>query len=328
LLPNFYQGQFVYLKNQSVMKKSGFSLLFIFLLTTMCFVNTTFSNQGKIVTDSAKKLFDISLAFNVLTKGLQDVSTFSIYNNNLYFINNNKLIEINLVDGRIGVNKIVSDFLKKLPSNKRFVSQVRVTTEGYYLTIFNDLYHVSTAGVVSRVYHSYRFFGDLYVAKDRLLVATMDSIEMISNEGRPLKVQKIPGFNYAGYRSSSEGICHQATEEDSIYEFKGIGNNIAINRYQPVSLNGKIKEPYISWVTDKYFLVYAYSKRDMIYAVKKGTKSDVYKTISLKRFNLTPSSTELQNEEGYPKFRIIYSNNVFYTLSLIKGKLRILSFSL
>lgn len=298
-----------------------------FLLSAVCFVNVTFSNPDKIARDSAKKLFDISLVANVLTKGLQDVSTISIYNNTLYVVNNYKLIEINLANGTISLNKVVSDFIKKLPSDRNFVSQIRVTSEGTYLTVFNDLYLVSTAGVGSRVYHANTFFGDLFVEKDKLLVTSRDSVELISKEGHNLKVQKFLGIDYAGLRGASEGICYQATEVDSIYEFKVTGNNkIAINKYQPVSL--KISEPYVSWATDKYFLVFAYTKRDMIYAVKKGTKSEVYKTISLKGFNLIPTATEMETEEGYPRFRIICSDNVFYTLSLNKGKLKILSFNL
>ncbi|SEP03054.1 hypothetical protein [Niastella yeongjuensis] len=52
------------------------------------------------------------------------------------------------------------------------------------------------------------------------------------------------------------------------------------------------------------------------------------KTIAVKGANLTPTHQQVMDEEGTPNLEIGYSDNVYYILSIIKGKLKVLSFTL
>ena len=116
---------------------------------------------------------------------------------------------------------------------------------------------------------------------------------------------------------------------DSVLEYGNKGeNSLSVNRYPPLSELTKMKEPYLSYVSDKYFIVFPYLNRNVFYAIKKNkNKPEVYKTIAVKGVNLTPTYPQMQNEEGYPNIRISYWNNVYYIFSVIKGKLKVLSFT-
>jgi hypothetical protein len=312
------------------MKKKYLSLFIILFITTTAFAHSFLKNKHeRMFNDTVKKLFEIPVLSNALMQGLKDIDVFEIHDNKLYFINRDQLIEMNLVNGSIATNKQVNDFLKKLPKEKRYVSQIRVSDTAYYLTVFNDLFRISTSGVVTRLYHSYRFILGLSLMNDKLLMATQDTVELIANNGRSLAIKPFPQSAESGFRKSTNGIYYSATEEDSVWEFQNSSPNaISVNTYPSISAE-KIADPFISYVTDKYFIVFPYTKRNVIYVIKKGiNKNQLYKNISLKGYNFTPSQTDMENEEGNPNFKIGYSNETFYILSLTKGKLRILSFVL
>ncbi len=52
-----------------------------------------------------------------------------------------------------------------------------------------------------------------------------------------------------------------------------------------------------------------------------------YKTIAVKGANLTPTQAQVMDEEGTPNLEIGYSENVYYLLSIIIGKLKVLAFA-
>ncbi|OQP66226.1 hypothetical protein [Niastella populi] len=239
------------------------------------------------------------------------------------------LVEINLQSGGISLNKTVTDFLQKLPKDTNYVSQIRVAEDGYYLTIFFDLYHITTSGVATKVHNMSRFLEDVYVLNDNLIVGNMDSVELIGKSGKLLYAWPISNRVSNGYIKGEKGLYHSANGEDSTLEFQSNGENrLSINRYPPLSELTKMKEPYLSYVSDKYFIVFPYGNRNVIYAIKKDmNKLDICKTIAVKGVNFTPTFSQMQNEEGYPNIKIGYWNNVYYIFSVIKGNLKILSFT-
>ena len=106
-------------------------------------------------------------------------------------------------------------------------------------------------------------------------------------------------------------------------------NGLSVNSYPPISELKKIKEPYLAYVSDKYFIVFPYEKRNVMYAVKKDlNKLEVYKAIQVKGVNLSATLSQMQEEEGDPNIKIGYDNNVYYILTVLKGKLKILSFTI
>jgi hypothetical protein len=281
--------------------------------------------------DTTTRLLDISIASNPYLKGLNDVSVlaYTINNNTLYIVNEEKLVEINLQTGVIGLNKIVTDFIKKQPKDRNYVSQITVTEDGYYLTVFFDLYHITTNGVVTKIHTMSRFLEDVYAINDKLIVGTIDSVELISKNGKMLDTWSFPYAPVDGFRKGEKGLHFSSNGLDSVLEFQSNeANSLLINRYPPISELTKIKDGYLSYVSDKYFIVFSYVNRNIIYAVKKDmNKLEVHKAIQVKGVNLTPPSSQMQDEMGDPNIKIGYYNNVYYILSVVKGKLKVLSFT-
>lgn len=314
------------------MKRILLALVFQFLFIAVCFAHITDVGKQPVNTaDTTTKLLDINIASNPYLKGLNGVSViaFTIYNNTLFIINEGKLVEVDLKSGKVSLNKVVTDFIKRQPKDENYVSQIRVTEDGYYLTIFSDLYHITTNGAVTKVYSMFRFLKDVYFVNDRLIVCTIDSVELISKNGKRLHTWAFPYASTEGFIKGDKGVYFSAIGEDSTLEFQSKEeNSLSINMYPPLSSLTRIREPYLSYVSDKYFMVFPYRNRNVIYAIKKDlNKLDVYKTISVKGVNLTPTYSQMQNEEGYPNIKVGYWNNVYYILSVIKGKLKVLSFT-
>ena len=90
-----------------------------------------------------------------------------------------------------------------------------------------------------------------------------------------------------------------------------------------------MKEPFVSYSTDNHFITFDYLKRNVLYILKKGEKkNDVIKTVSLKDLNYVPTQAEIQKEEGQPNLKVAFSNGVYYLITLSKGKLKVLPFTL
>ncbi len=313
-------------------KRILLSLGFQYLFFAYCFAYSGGSEKQCVNTgDTTTRVLDIRIASNPFLNGLTDVSilAFTVYNNTLFIINEDKLVEINLQNGGISLNKVVTDFLQKLPKDTNYVSQIMVAEDGYYLTIFFDLYHITTSGVATKVHSMARFLGDVYVGNDNLIVGNRDSVELIRKSGKRLDTWSFPYGGVNGFIKGEKGVYYSSNGEDSTLEFQCNGENkLSINRYSPLSELTKMKEPYLSYVSEKYFIVFPYLNRNVIYAIKKDVnKLQVCKTIAVKGVNLTPTYPQMQNEEGYPNIRISYWNNVYYIFSVIKGKLKVLSFT-
>lgn len=311
------------------MKKIFLAVCLLCFFTTVSFAHVTIGKkQVHNVADTTTRIIDIGISTNNYLKGLRNISTFSIFNNTLFIINGDKLVEVNLQNGAVSQNDVVTNFLKKQPKDKNFVSKIRVTPEGYYLTIFKDLYRISTAGEVTKLHSLSRFYEGLYVLNDKLIVGSIETVELINKNGQRLQAMPFPSLaSSSGYVRGENGLYYSGNSEDSVLEFQSKGNGMNVNSYPPLSELVTIKEPFLSYVTDKYFVAFSYLKRNTIYIIKKDIKkNEVYKTISVKGVNLTPTASEMQSEEGYPNLKIDCSNYVYYILSLIKGKLKVLSF--
>lgn len=303
-------------------------LLYFFAITD--FAQPAQENKQAFVnTDTTTRLLDINVATNSYLKGMAHIPTFTVYNGTLFLINKDKLVQIDLKTGAISLNKMVTDFLKKLPKDTNFVSQITVTGNEYYLTIFKDLYRVSTSGEVKKLYSMSRFFNGINVSDDKLVVASIQTVDLINKDGKRLNAWVFPEMASAGFYKGEKGVYYSANEEDSVFEFKNTkGADISVNKYPPLSELHAIKDPSLSYVSDKYFIVFSYLKRDKIYLIKKDSnKNTMYKTIAVKGANLTPTQAQVMDEEGTPNLEIGYSENVYYLLSIIKGKLKVLAFA-
>lgn len=254
-------------------KRIFLSLVFQYLFFAYCFAYSGGLEKQRVNTgDTTTKVLDISIATNSCLKGLTDVSilAFTVYNNTLFIINEDKLVEINLQNGGISLNKVVTDFLQKLPKDTNYVSQIGVTEDGYYLTVFFDLYHINTSGVATKVHSMSRFLGDVYAGNDNLIVGNRDSVELIRKSGKRLDTWPFPYGGVNGFIKGEKGVYYSSNGEDSTLEFQCNGENkLSINRYPPLSELSKMKEPYLSYVSEKYFIVFPYQNRNVIYAIKK-----------------------------------------------------------
>jgi hypothetical protein len=298
----------------------------ILSLGLVCFFATTgFANTA----DTTIKLLDIVVASNPYLKGLEYIPTFTVYNGTLFIINKDKLIQIYLKTGAVSLNKVVTDFLKKLPEDTNYVSQIRVTGNEYYLTIFKDLYRISTSGEVKKLYSMPRFFESINVSGDKLVVGSIETVDLINKDGKRLDTWPFPYLASARFIKGDKGAYYSSNEEDSVLEFKSVGEtDLSINRYPPLAELGSIKEAWLSYASDKYLIVFNYLKRNAIYVIKKDTiKNTLYKTVAVKGANLTPTHQQVMDEEGSPNLEIGYSDNVYYILSIIKGKLKVLAFT-
>src|SRR5688572_7130313 len=135
------------------MKSIYLAFIILSLFITCCSEQKADVKKQLINTaDTTTRLLDINIASTPMLKGLSvGVIAFTIYNNTLYLINNEKLVEVNLNTGAVTLNKVVTDFIEKLPKDSNYVSQITVAEDGYYLTAFSDLYHITTNGVATKI---------------------------------------------------------------------------------------------------------------------------------------------------------------------------------
>lgn len=304
----------------------------MFLFFSICLINGSFANilancrpaHGEM--DTVREIGDVVIASNELTKGLQDLDAFDVYNNTMYIVNKKRLLQIDLKNGSITTNKNLDIFLANLDKQNKSVYQLKAVSDGFFATVYNDLYFISNTGIVNKVYHSYRFFLGLNTVNDKLLVATMDSVELVSKNGKRLNVLKFPEAVSNGWIHSKVGLHYTTIAEDSIIEFEVNSKNvIGLKRYSPIADVKAIKEPFVSYASDKYFVVVPYSARNVIYLVSKNDYPyRIYKSFSIK--GCTPGDKQLQLEEGTPKFATAYDGERFFVAAIARGHLRIFSF--
>lgn len=314
--------------NPLLMKKE-----IMFLFVSICLINGGFANtlvnsrpvHGEM--DTVRKIGDVVIASNELTKGLQDLDAFDVYNNTMYIVNKKRLLQIDLNNGAITTNKTINGFLANLLMQNLYVSNLKVVNDGFWITILNNLYFISTTGVVKKVYHTYRFFYTFNIANDNLLVTTMDSVELISKSGQRLSVLQFPVTSGNGWIHSTTGLYYNAIEEDSITAIEATGKNvISTKSYAPLAEMKTIKEPYVSYVSDKYFVVIPYATRNVISLVLKNDfPKRVYKSFSIK--GCTPDDKQVEMEEDVPRFRTAYEGDRFFVAAISRGHLRIFSFT-
>lgn len=308
--------------------------ILIFVSFCISIINCSFSNSlrtcrnTQVGSDTVRKIVEVVIASNELTRGMQDLDAFDVYNNTMYIVNKNRFLQVNLNNGSITTNKSINIFLTNLHKQNKFVSNLKAGNDGFFATVYNDLYFISSTGIVKQVYHSYGFFLGLNIVNDKLLVATQDSIELISKNGERQYVLQFPEASSDGFIRSTFGLYYAAISEDSIVAFEVDEKDaVSIKSYPPVSIVKTIREPFVSYASDKYFVVIPYTARNVIHLIMKNDSSNrIYKSFSLK--GCTPGSKELEMEEGEPNFKIGYDGKSFFVAALVGGHLRILSFSI
>jgi hypothetical protein len=281
------------------------------------------------IEDTTKKVVDISVTSNVLTKGLNDITLSDLHKDTLYLVNKDKLVVIDMKSGIVSTNVKVNMFLAKQLKLNKYARQIVVQDNSYYISFLNELYSVPRDGEAFKVYTGYYFINDFEVLDNGILIATGDTIKTVTVKGKVLSSLPFE-FSDAGFIQASKVISYSAVPEDYVYEF-GLGKNSSVNlkKFAPISLTKVMGEPFISCSTNDYFVAFDYSKRNTVYVLKKDAKkNEIVKTIKLTGFNYTPTLTEIQKEEGNPNFKISYSNNTFYIIALVKGRLRVSSFIL
>ncbi|OQP44649.1 hypothetical protein A4H97_09800 [Niastella yeongjuensis] len=159
------------------------------------------------------------------------------------------------------------------------------------------------------------------------MAATQDSVELISKSGQSLSVFQFPLTSSNGWIPSTDGLHYNAIAEDSISALEATEKNgISLNRYAPVADMKTVKEPFVSYVSDKYFVVIPYVARNVIYLVSKNDfPNQVYKSFSIK--GCKPSDKQFEMEEGVPQFRTAYDGGRFFVAAIASGHLRIFSFT-
>jgi len=305
----------------------------MFLFFCICIINSSFANSLVTYrtthggTDTVRKIVDVVIASNELTRGMQNLDAFDVYNNTMYLVNKNRLLQIDLNNGAITTNNSINNFLTGLQKRNKFVWKLKAGSDGFFATVFNDLYFISNTGIVKPVYHTYGFFLGLNSVNDKLLVATQDSVELISKSGQSLSVFEFPLASGNGFIPSTVGLHYNAMAEDSIVAFEATGKNvISSKRYPPVADVKTIKDPFVSYVSDKYFVVIPYTARNVIHLVSKNDSPyRIYKSFSLK--GCTPGNKQLEMEEGAPNFKIAYDGKSFFVAAIAGGHLRIFSFT-
>jgi len=305
----------------------------MFLFFSLCLIKGGFANTlvncrpAHVVTDTIHKIVDVVIASNELTRGMENLDAFDVYNNTMYLVNKNRLLQIDLNNGVITTNKSINIFLTNLQKQSKFVYNLKAGSDGFFATVFNDLYFISGTGTVKPVYHAYSSFIGLNTVNDKLMVATQDSIELISKSGQSLNVLQFPEASGNGIIHSTVGLHYDAVAEDSIIAFETTGKNvIGLKRYPSASNVKTIKEPFVSYVSDKYFVVTPYTARNVICLVSKNDSPNrVYKSFSLK--GCTPDSKQLEMESGSPFFKTAYDGEHFFVAAMAGGHLRIFSFT-
>lgn len=303
---------------------------FVYLIAAFLFINNSCTAHSFYrVEDTAKNIIDITIANNILTKGLSDVVLSDFYKDTMFLVNKDKFVIVDLKSGAISTNVKVNTFLAKQLKLNKYTKQIVVRGDYYYLSILNELYSISRDGEVLKIYTNYYFINDFEVMDNCILIASRDTIKVVSMKGKVLSSQSF-GFTDAGFIRASGVICYSAIPEDSVYEFC-LSNNLSVylKIFAPISLTKVMEEPYISYSSDNYFFAFDYWKRSAVYVLKKdSTKSELMRKINLKGFKSAPTYAEMKREEGIPNFRIDYCNNTFYVISLVSGHIRVSSFIL
>ncbi len=307
-------------------------LIFCLLFVINLFYQTNACNLNKDLQlkDSIKNIKEVNIFGNSLTKGLLDISAFDIYKDTLYLINTNKgkLIKVDLKTGNISTNPKLNFILESKLKSKEFAGKISVQPNGYYISFLNKLCFITNDGKLVKVYNNTYFINDFNKINEDIIITSQNSINLINTNGKLLYKVQFELFDSQFIRYNN-GICYSPTSEDNITEFRVLNNHtIQTKTYPPIDLTLNIKNPYITYSDENYFLGFPYKDRRNIYMFKKGIKSNViHKKIALNGLDFTPSNIKIAKEEGNPNFRIGFCNGVHYIIILMNGKLKIMSFT-
>lgn len=314
------------------MNKFNVIILFPLFFINSCFSNTVGSvGYKQDLGDTTKKIIDISLSGNSLLKGLIYLDVYDVYQDSLYLINNDKLLQIDLKSGNITTNLKLNLFLAQQKKLNKPPQYLLVNKGCFYISFFDELYCIQTTGEIKKLYTDNIFISRFERFGTNLLIADQDSIKIINEKGKAVTSLSFVDFGgNNGFIKKEGAICYQALTTDSVIEFKPTANlSILVKKFAPISLTKGIEEPFISYATSDYLIGFNYKKRNAIYVLRKDIKkNEIIKTIKLTALNYAPAPAEIQKEEGNPNFKIGFSNNTFYVIALAKGRLGISSFSL
>lgn len=303
---------------------------YVYLFVTIFFVKSTCAAKSLFeLNDTTKMVLDINIENNVFTKGMSDIMLSDVYRDTLYIVNKDKLIVIDVKSGKLSTSIKVNAFLAKQLKLNKYATQIVVRDNNYYFSFIDEIYSISRAGEIFKVYSNSSFINYFEVSEQSILIASRDTIKVIAINGNLLSTLQF-GFTDAGFIKTNGGISYSEVPEDIIYEFC-VSKNYSINlkKIAPINYSKVMEEPYISYSIEDYLIAFDYWKRNAIYVLRKGTNTnEVIKTINLKGFKYPLSRAEIQKEEGIPNFKIGYSNGIFYLFALVRDRLRVSSFAL
>ena len=286
--------------------------------------------NSRLPVDTAKKICDIAVQGNAVLNSLAYVDVFDIYKGTLYLIIKDRLVELDMTSAKWSINQPVTDFLRHAGKSGGVVSKLLVRDNTYYMSILGDLFAVSTSGKYGVIDHSNGLIYDFNLTDgDKFLIATRDSIELLTKEGYERKFISFSSSNSSGFSWSSQGLCYFFRYEDSVQEFQGgPGGTIRLTEYAPLIVRSGTKDLFLSYSTDNYLLCFPYGKRNVVYAFRKdGVKDSPYRKISL-GYDLTPTLQQIRDEEGTPNLKIICEDHQGYVLAVSKGRFKIFGFTL
>lgn len=259
--------------------------------------------------------------------GVSDIEIFDLVDDTLYLIKKDKLLQIDVKTGSAALNIEISSFLANQLKENKYAKKIVVRKNHFYITFFNELYEVSKAGEVKKIYNGTHSINEFNIGKSEIFIVSRDTIKMIDFNGKELSFMFF-SFTDAGFIKSAESIYYSATPDDDIHSFYADDGMISEKIYPALSLNSELQEPFISYATEKYFIVFDYWNRSTLYFIDKvDEKNNIVKTIGLKDLSYTPSPVEIKKEEGQPNFKVVFDKSTYYVLALNKGKLKIKLFT-
>lgn len=270
----------------------------------------------------AKRLYEIPVSHNVLTRGFNDVVC-DIANDTLYFINNAKLVKMSLKNGRLSTDAGVNSFLAGKKRGHREVSHLNVVGNKYLVNLVTELDLLSPGGKVNTVYAGKSEILDDVPVGENILMATYSGVELINMEGKQLEngTDELSGH---GFYHTLNGLGN-TDDPKHIIEFKIDNANKIKKIFYPSTdaLKSVSNDLFVCWADDRYLFMYNDANRDNIFMIRKG-ENKIMKTFPLGVI-CEPSGAELADEEGgEPNFRMIPYNGEYYIIAFAHQNLVVL----
>ncbi|MGF7077027.1 hypothetical protein [Mucilaginibacter sp. 3215] len=302
-----------------------------FLSTIVAFFLLSFTshdtcrNLTQVNGDDIQKVIEIDIKENPLTAGMSIYSS-DVLNDTLYTVNRGSFLAISLKSGKIYKNLKISKFLDEKVKLRKYVNNIKVRPDGYYLSCINDLYFFNRSGTMKKISdNNGDLILDFNVIGEKIIIASRgDKIKLINKDGNPVSSVSLEMAD-DGHVPSYDGLCYDSG--DNIYQLSiNKTNKIVTTKYAEPALPKEIKSVTLAFNSDKYFIGFSYRQRNSLFVISKGiTRSPVVKQISLGQNYF--DKKELP-DEGMPNFKIVNNNGVNYLILIYNKKLIVFVFKL